>query len=144
MTAFTKLLDSARRTERYWVSRLKFDVAAQLQDLQKVAGITQEKYAERVGVKAPQISRTLSGGSNPTLETIVKMGFALGYVPQVTFRPVKTAAPEVTVQDLNGIQVQLTRGVTTSNFQFDPPTVSFNISPWTVTSTNDAKFALAA
>ncbi|WP_161499906.1 helix-turn-helix domain-containing protein [Rhodoferax sp. TS-BS-61-7] len=89
MTKFKEAIAKARQSEGYWLSRVKLGVASQLQDHLKAANITQEKYAEKLGVKPPQVSRALSGTNNPTLETLVKMGWALGYVPNVTFVPVQ-------------------------------------------------------
>lgn len=89
MSKFKAAIANARLTEGYWISRVKLGVASQLQDHLKLANLTQEKYAEKLGVKSPQVSRALSGTNNPTLETLVKMGWALGYVPNVTFVPVQ-------------------------------------------------------
>ncbi|APW41783.1 helix-turn-helix domain-containing protein [Rhodoferax saidenbachensis] len=89
MSKLKAAIAKARLTENYWISRVKLGVASQLQDHLKMANLTQEKYAEKLGVKAPQVSRALSGTNNPTLETLVKMGWALGYVPNVTFVPVQ-------------------------------------------------------
>jgi transcriptional regulator with XRE-family HTH domain len=89
LTKIKAAIAKARRSEGYWLSRVKLGVASQLQDHLRIANLTQEKYAEKLGVKAPQVSRALSGTNNPTLETLVKMGWALGYVPNVTFVPVQ-------------------------------------------------------
>lgn len=92
MRDFKQLFQAARSSEPYWIGRVKFQVAACLQDLLENANITQEKLAERIGVKAPQVSRALNGENNTTLETLTKMGFALGHVPHITFVPVDSKA----------------------------------------------------
>lgn len=143
MSKFSNLLNSARKSERYWLGRVKYDVAAQLQDLLKDAGITQDKYAEKLGVKAPQVSRTLSGSTNPTLETMVKMGWALGYIPRVTFVPVQQRQIEVT--DDTGVasfslNIALTKAAL-ADYHFDLPSVDFE--GWKVV-TNDERFEIAA
>jgi transcriptional regulator with XRE-family HTH domain len=85
MKNFKELLADARSSDSYWFSRVKLNAATQLQDLLAASGLNQEQYAEKLGVKPPQVSRVLNGLGNPTLETLVKMGRALGYVPRVSF-----------------------------------------------------------
>ncbi len=93
MTKFEALLASARDTDAYWQSRVRLQAATQLQDLLAASGLNQEQLAHKVGVKPPQVSRILNALGNPTLDTLVKMAGALGYVPQLTFVPVQHQAP---------------------------------------------------
>ena len=85
MENFAQTLQTARNSDGYWFGRVKLHAATQLQDLLANSGMNQEQYAAKLGVKPPQVSRVLNGLGNPTLETLVKMGRALGYVPRVTF-----------------------------------------------------------
>lgn len=147
MANFSELLQSARGSERYWLSRVKFDLAAQLQDLLKQSGLTQEKYAQELGVKAPQVSRTLSGSSNPTLETVTRMAFALGFVPHVTFKRINAAAKPLeskVTESLDGLEVEVTRlgKLSAEHYRFEPPRIDVHRERWTVT--NDERFDLAA
>jgi transcriptional regulator with XRE-family HTH domain len=87
MEKFKQLVANAQNSDSYWFSRVKLNAATQLQDLLATSGLNQEQYAEKLGVKPPQVSRVLNGLGNPTLETLVKMGRALGYVPRVSFVP---------------------------------------------------------
>jgi transcriptional regulator with XRE-family HTH domain len=87
MGNFKQLIANARNSDGYWFGRVKLNAATQLQDLLAASGLNQEQYAEKLGVKPPQVSRVLNGLGNPTLETLVKMGRALGYVPKVSFVP---------------------------------------------------------
>lgn len=144
MSKFRKLLNSARHSERYWFGRVKYDVAAQLQDRLKSAGLTQDKYAEKLGVKAPQVSRTLSGSTNPTLETLVKMGWALGCVPRVTFEPVQVQQvdiPSESASETLSVNIAVKKAALAGGYQFDLPSV--DIGSWTIV-TNDERFDLAA
>ncbi len=145
MTRFAERLQSARSGERYWLSRVKLSLAAQLQDLLKQSGLNQEKYAEKLGVKPPQVSRALSGSANPTVETVVRMALSLGYVPQVTFKPLQEARRSHgvrTTESLDGIQVEITKLSSKSHaYRFDLPTADFDPKGWTVT--NDERFELA-
>lgn len=92
MTKFETLLATARDTDAYWQSRVKLQAATQLQDLLDASGLNQEQWAQKLGVKPPQVSRILNALGNPTLDTLVKMARALGYVPQLTFVPQKSVA----------------------------------------------------
>ncbi len=85
MENFAQTLQTARNGDGYWFGRVKLHAATQLQDLLAYSGMNQEQYAAKLGVKPPQVSRVLNGLGNPTLETLVKMGRSLGYVPRVTF-----------------------------------------------------------
>ena len=85
MENFAQTLQTARDSDGYWFGRVKLHMATQLQDLLANSGLNQEQYAAKLGVKPPQVSRVLNGLGNPTLETMVKMGRALGYVPRVSF-----------------------------------------------------------
>src|SRR5438105_4037165 len=137
MSKFARLLNTARSTDRYWFSRVKYDAAAQLQDLLKGAGLTQDKYAEKLGVKAPQVSRALSGSWNPTLETLVKMGWALGYVPEVKFVPVTAqpaSATKATAASSLNLEIAITRSaLAAGQFRFDVP-IGPRTSGWTLTN----------
>jgi transcriptional regulator with XRE-family HTH domain len=89
MKKFEALLATARGTDAYWQSRVKLQVATQLQDLLAASGLNQEQLAQKLGVKPPQVSRILNALGNPTLGTLVKMAGTLGYVPNLTFVPMQ-------------------------------------------------------
>jgi transcriptional regulator with XRE-family HTH domain len=89
MTKFEALLATARDTDAYWQNRVRLQAATQLQDLLTASGLNQEQLAQKVGVKPPQVSRVLNALGNPTLDTLVKMAGALGYVPHLTFVPIQ-------------------------------------------------------
>ncbi len=93
MTKFEALLVTARDTDAYWQNRLRLQAATQLQDLLAASGLNQEQLAQKVGVKPPQVSRVLNALGNPTLDTLVKMAGALGYVPHLTFVPIQNPGP---------------------------------------------------
>ena len=98
MENFAQTLKTARNSDHYWFGRVKLHAAAQLQDLLASSGMNQEQYAAQLGVKPPQVSRVLNGLGNPTLETLVKMGRALGYVPRVAFVQDTAQAPKFDAQ----------------------------------------------
>lgn len=59
--------------------------------------VTQEKFAELVGVTKRQIAEIETGKGNPTVETLHKIGklfgFTLGFVPKEGERPAVTNSP---------------------------------------------------
>jgi transcriptional regulator with XRE-family HTH domain len=65
------------------VNSARQDVAAQLRQVRKEQGMTQESLAELVGTKKSNISRLESGRYNPSLDFLVKVAGGLGKHIQV-------------------------------------------------------------
>ena len=59
------------------------EIAAQLREVRKSQGMTQELLADRVGTKKSNISRLESGRYNPSLDFLVKVAGGLGKQIQV-------------------------------------------------------------
>lgn len=54
------------------------EIAAQLRQVRKEQGMTQERLAEKVGTRKSNISRLESGRYNPSLEFLEKVAGGLG------------------------------------------------------------------
>ena len=54
------------------------DIAAQLRQVRKEQGMTQERLAEKVGTRKSNISRLESGRYNPSLDFLEKVAGGLG------------------------------------------------------------------
>ena len=54
------------------------EIAAQLRQVRKEQGMTQERLAEKVGTRKSNISRLESGNYNPSLDFLVKVARSLG------------------------------------------------------------------
>lgn len=108
MTKPRDVLNQARDSDAYWFGRVKLHVATQLQDALKASGLNQNRYAEALGVKPPMVSRLINGQGNPTLETLVKAGRVLGYVPHVSFVPL--VAPDQLGAEENELLTAFDRG----------------------------------
>ena len=54
------------------------EIAAQLRQVRKEQGMTQERLAEKVGTRKSNISRLESGRYNPSLDFLEKVGGGLG------------------------------------------------------------------
>ena len=62
------------------------EVAAQLKQVRKAEGMTQEHLAELVGTKKSNISRLESGRYNPSLDFLVKVAGGLGREIQISVK----------------------------------------------------------
>lgn len=65
----------------------EFSIARQVIALRAASGLTQREFAERVGIKQPQLARIESGKQVPRLDTLVKLAAGAGYTLEVNFIP---------------------------------------------------------
>ena len=61
------------------------EIAAQLRQVRKEQGMTQERLAEKVGTRKSNISRLESGNYNPSLDFLVKVARSLGKNVSIKF-----------------------------------------------------------
>jgi DNA-binding XRE family transcriptional regulator len=78
------LTDSAVKAE-YDALETEFDVARHVIALRKATGLNQRDFADRVGIKQPQLARIESGKQMPKLETLMKLAAGAGYTIEVHF-----------------------------------------------------------
>lgn len=65
--------------KKHWEeSRLEYEVARQLIQLRKQAGLTQEELARRLHTRQSEISRIENGDQNISLEKLRRMAEAMG------------------------------------------------------------------
>ncbi|HEY0075534.1 MAG TPA: helix-turn-helix transcriptional regulator [Abditibacteriaceae bacterium] len=76
---FNQLIERRKQTDTYWVELAKDDVANEIFDLMAQQKITKAQLAKKMGVSRVYIGKVLQGGANLTIETMVKIGLALGY-----------------------------------------------------------------
>lgn len=85
--SFDELLRTVSKEQQELIEK-ELAIAVRIQDLIAEQGITKRDLARKVGMKESQLSRILSGNTNLTLKTIVKLECALGaslaVVPQHT------------------------------------------------------------
>jgi transcriptional regulator with XRE-family HTH domain len=67
----------------------EFNFARQVITLRKASGLTQREFADRVGIKQPQLARIESGKQVPKLETLTKLAAGAGYSLEIHFVPPK-------------------------------------------------------
>ena len=64
----------------------EFELISSLITMREESGLTQDEVAERMGTKAPNISRLESGRSNPSLKTLVSYAHACGFKLDLGFK----------------------------------------------------------
>ncbi|OKH51514.1 transcriptional regulator [Calothrix sp. HK-06] len=65
----------------------EFDLARKVIALRKASGLNQRDFAERVGIKQPQLARLESGKQMPKLDTLSKIASGAGYEIEIHFVP---------------------------------------------------------
>jgi transcriptional regulator with XRE-family HTH domain len=78
------LADPDVKTE-YDALEAEFNLAKQVIALRKASGLSQREFAERVGIKQPQLARIEAGKQVPKLETLTKLAAGAGYTLEVHF-----------------------------------------------------------
>lgn len=75
----------------------EFNIARQVINLRKSSGLNQRDFAERIGIKQPQLARIESGKQIPKLETLTKLAAGAGYTVEIHFVPVEgnQEAPQI-------------------------------------------------
>lgn len=66
----------------------EFNIAAQVIALRKASGLNQRDFAERIGIKQPQVARIESGKQLPKLETLTKLASGADYAVEIHFVPI--------------------------------------------------------
>ncbi len=82
------LADPAVKAE-YDALESEFNIARQVINLRKASGLNQRDFAERVGIKQPQLARIESGKQIPKIETLSKLASGAGYAVEIHFVPIK-------------------------------------------------------
>ncbi len=82
------LADPAVKAE-YDALESEFNIARQVINLRKASGLNQRDFAERVGIKQPQLARIESGKQIPKIETLTKLASGAGYAVEIHFVPIK-------------------------------------------------------
>jgi transcriptional regulator with XRE-family HTH domain len=69
---------SAQETDEYWAEALKLEFALALDETRRAAGLSGAELAKRIKTSPAYISKVLSGESNLTIESMVKLVHAAG------------------------------------------------------------------
>jgi len=85
---FEKERKKIEKDYRYYLYKLINEVTDKIENLIESKGLSKKELAERLKVSKSTVSRILDGNRNMTLETLVKVAFALGYKPEINFQPI--------------------------------------------------------
>jgi len=64
----------------------EFELISTLLTMREKSGLTQDEVAEKMGTRAPNISRLESGRANPSLRTLVSYAHACGFKLDLGFK----------------------------------------------------------
>ncbi|MDF5730501.1 MAG: helix-turn-helix transcriptional regulator [Rhizonema sp. PD38] len=85
----TKILADPAVKAEYDALEPEFSLARQVIALRRASGLSQRDFAERIGIKQPQLARIESGKQVPKLETLAKLAAGSGYMVEIHFVPIK-------------------------------------------------------
>lgn len=77
LASFDELLNSVPREQQELIEK-ELAIAVRIENVLVEQGLTKRALARKAGMKEAQLSRILSGNTNLTLKTIVKLECALG------------------------------------------------------------------
>jgi transcriptional regulator with XRE-family HTH domain len=77
LASFDELLNSVPREQQELIEK-ELAIAVRIESVLVEQGLTKRALARKAGMKEAQLSRILSGNTNLTLKTIVKLECALG------------------------------------------------------------------
>jgi HTH-type transcriptional regulator/antitoxin HipB len=79
----------------YERARLAFELGEQIRHLREQRNMTQDELAARSGTSQPAIARTEAGGVEPKLDTLERIGIALGVQLVVRFEAPEQPTPAI-------------------------------------------------
>ena len=97
---FEKLLDASKEDGSYYIEGAKVELSEQIYLAMESAGVTEAELARRIGASRAYINKVLQGSTNFTIESLVKIGRALGREFKFEFFEPKK---RVAMPDQNGL-----------------------------------------
>lgn len=83
-----ELLNDPKIKAEYDKLHDEFDIARQLIALRKESGMSQRAFAQKLGIKQPQLARLESGKQIPKMETLNKIAREAGYNIEIVLTPI--------------------------------------------------------
>lgn len=84
---FEKLFSKNEDSQVYWTERAIIEFTEELVARMKSQGVSRADLARKIGTTPPYVSKILSGETNFTLETMVKLSQALGCTLRLHLQP---------------------------------------------------------
>jgi transcriptional regulator with XRE-family HTH domain len=75
---FKGLLDSASKQDTFHVDAAKVELSEQIYIAMNELGVSEAELSRRLGVSRAYVNKVLKGAANLTIESLVKIGLALG------------------------------------------------------------------
>lgn len=91
---FAELKVDARTSDTYWVEEAILDFTEEIARLLNEGNLTRKELAERLGTSKAYVTKILRGSANFTIESMVKIGRALGCKMQIELVPAEVQQAE--------------------------------------------------
>lgn len=88
----------------FWTGKIQLELFRLIQDYLKTEGLSQNKFAEQLGVSKGYISQVLNGDFDHRLSKLVSLALAVGKVPKIEYVDIESI-----VQQAKGIYTPLQR-----------------------------------
>ena len=75
------------RTNEYWFETLQNEIFRQVDAYLKDNKMTQNQFAEQLGVSKGYVSQVMKGEFNYTLKKLIELSLAVGKAPVLEFNP---------------------------------------------------------
>lgn len=90
----------------YWLETIQNEIFRQVTAYLKDNNLTQNQFAEQLGVSKGYVSQIMKGEFNYTLKKLIELSLAVGKAPVITFEPLteiiqneKVSSPEMSSFD---------------------------------------------
>lgn len=96
------------RTNEYWFETLQNEIYRQVDAYLKENKMTQNQFAEQLGVSKGYVSQVMKGEFNYTLKKLIELSLAVGKAPVLEFKSFESLAAEEPAQNKynNDLEIQ--------------------------------------
>jgi len=77
----------------YWLETIQNDIFRQVTTYLKDNNLTQNQFAEQLGVSKGYVSQIMKGDFNYTLKKLIELSLAVGKAPVIVFKPLTEIIP---------------------------------------------------
>ena len=86
LTTMIKRDELIKRPE-YWLETIQNEIFRQVTAYLKYNNLTQNQFAEQLGVSKGYVSQVMKGEFNYTLKKLIELSLAIGKAPVIVFKP---------------------------------------------------------
>jgi len=77
-------VQKAAKSDDYWIEKVKFDFALDLDKRRRSLGMTSAQFARQLGTSPAYVAKVFRGDANLTIESMVKLARAAGANVSIT------------------------------------------------------------